>query len=268
MDFTQQDLMNIVNKDRLMGNTTMSEQTGFISEQIKNPFDSGNTNYFRKLRKLAVSDDQLDNICSTLFREIEDVYPGLEFDFGGCDDNHLGKSFEACYKFFVKNISKLMYIFLKEYIFNNKNRKGLIADHSSSKITSYPKEQYGKKEYYILITKLNQIVRSIADDNVRLYKFIEYIERSEETPMYMDTVKKLLDTGMIVDHNIVENIFDLFERSDARHGIMNKLEMEITKSLIIPCLEENGLIDLRITANIIADDDVDDSDDDEDTEND
>ena len=86
--------------------------------------------------------------------------------------------------------------------------------------------------------------------------------------MYMDTVKKLLDTGMIVDHNIVENIFDLFECSDARHGIMNKLEMEITKSLIIPCLEENGLIDLRITANIIADDDVDDSDDDEDIEND
>lgn len=264
MDFTQQDLYSIVNRDHMLGDITVEEQAGFISEQIKAPFDSGRHNYFRKLKKLAVSKDELDVLCADLFKQIEDVYPGLEFNLDDYDDRHIAQAFEACYKFFVRGINKLMYLFLREYLFNNKNRKGIVEDFMSSKVTSYPKEQYGKKEYYILITKLSQIVNSIGEDNIRLSKFINYIDRAEEAPLYLDDVKDLLERGVIVDHNIVEDIFRLFSESDARPGILNKLEMVITKSLIIPCLKESGLLDISIRQNIAPDDDDDDADEEED----
>lgn len=264
MEFTQQDLMNAINRDRMFGNATLEEQIEFASEQIKQPFDSGGTNYFRKIRKLSVSEEQLDDICVTLFREIEDVYPGLEFDLSTYDDRHLQHVFEPCYKFFVKNISKLMYLFLREYLFNNKNRKGLVEDHMSSKLVSYPKEQYGKKEYYVLITKLNQIVRAIAEDGIRLTKFLDYIDKSDESPLYIERVRALINEGVIIDHDVVENMFDLMDGSDARPGIMNKLEMVITQDLIIPCLKEDGLYDLRYTVSISPDDDEDSDDDEED----
>lgn len=264
MDFTQQDLMNIVNRDRMFGNATLEEQVEFTSEQIKQPFDSGGINYFRKIKKLSVSDEQLDDICVTLFREIEDVYPGLEFDLSTYEEKHLAHVFEPCYKFFVKNINKLMYLFLREYLFNNKNRKGLVEDHMSSKLTTYPKEQYGKKEYYVLITKLNQIIKTIAEDGIKLTKFIDYIDRTDEAPLYLERVKALIDEGVIIDHDVVENMFDLMESSDARPGIINKLEIVITQDLIIPCLKENGLFDIRFTANISPDDDEDSDDDEED----
>ena len=52
--------------------------------------------------------------------------------------------------------------------------------------------------------------------------------------------------------------------SDARPGIMNKLEMVITQDLIIPCLKEDGLYDLRYTVSISPDDGEDSDDDEED----
>ena len=52
-------------------------------------------------------------------------------------------------------------------------------------------------------------------------------------------------------------------------GIINKLEMTITQSLIIPCLEENGLLHMRPAGLIDPETDEDDplnSDDDDESE--
>lgn len=263
MDFTQRDLMNLANRDIILGNTTIEEQIGFISDQIEQPFDSGNTNYFKKLKKMVKNQDQLDVLCEDLFKQIENVYPNMVFDLSEYNQ-HYGPVFSPVYKFFVKNINRMMYVFLREYIFNNKNRKGLIMDYMNTKIPSYPKEQYGKKEFYILITKLTPIVRSIQDDNIRLSKFLDYIDRSDDSPLYLEEIRDLLDKGIICDHGIVEDIFRLFDLSDARPGIMNKLEMIITKRLILPYLEENGMSNIKFSSMIDPDEDEDDSDSEED----
>lgn len=269
MDFTQRDLMNLANRDLILGNTTVDEQVEFILDQIKQPFDSGSTNYFKKLKRMVTNQDQMDQICTKLFAEVENVYPNMMIDVSNTEE-HYAQYFGPVYKFFVKNIKKLMYVFLREYIFNNKNRKGLIMDFMSTKISSYPKEQYGKKEFYILITKLSSIVRSIADDDIRLEKFIDYIDRSDDALLYLDEIRSMLDKGIIYDHGIVADMFDLLDQSDARPGIMNKLEMTITKTLIMPYLEENGLVELRrsgITDPEPEEEDVeDDLEDDEETE--
>lgn len=268
MDFTQRDLMAIMNRERLFGNTTLDEQTEFITEQIAAPFDSGNMNYFKKIKKLAGSEDQLDIICDDLYKQIEDVYPDLEFDFDSQEFTHISSEFESCYKFFVKNISKLVYIFLHEYLLNNKVRKGIIEEFMPEKLSSYPKEQYGKKEYYILISMLNQIVKYIGKEGIGLEEFIEFIDKSDESTIYVERVHRLLDKGIIVDHGVVDNIFDLFEKSDARSGIMNKLEIAITESLIIPCLKDNGLLDIRISSAIAPADDEEETDTDSEDPND
>lgn len=260
MDFTQQDLYNIVNMSHMLGNTSPEEQVDFIIEQIKQPFDSGNTNYFKKLKKSVSSKDELDTMCVTLFHEIENVYPNLEFDLSAYESEHVSSLFDACYKFFVKNMHHLLYVFVKEYLLNNKNRRGIVEDHLTSKLSSYPKEQYGKKEYYILLTKLDKIVKSIPEYDITLSEFIKYIERSDESPLYLDTIKTMISNGAISDRGVVDNIFTLFDQSDARPGILNKLEVVITETLVIPCLKENGLMDIRISSLISPDDDEDTSD--------
>ena len=257
MDFTQRDLMNLANRHTILGNTTVPEQIEFISDQIKQPFDSGSTNYFRKLKKMVTNPEEMDIICDNLFKEIENVYPNMTFDLSEYNQ-HFAPVFTPVYKFFVKNIKKLMYVFLREYIFNNKNRKGLTMDFMSSKIPSYPKEQYGKKEYYVLITKLPQIIKAIKGDNIRLEKFIDYIDRSDDAPLYLEDIKELLNKGIICDHGIVSDIFDLMDDSDARPGIINKLEMVITSRLIIPYLKENGLADIPPSGMMDPEEDEDD----------
>ena len=44
MAMSPQDIMNTINRELLMTNTTVDEQIEFISEQIKNPFDGGSSN--------------------------------------------------------------------------------------------------------------------------------------------------------------------------------------------------------------------------------
>lgn len=263
MDFTQKDLMNLSNRDYILGNTTVEEQVEFISEQIAQPFDSGSTNYFKKLKTMTTNQDQMDEICGELFRQIENVYPSLEFDVDGYG-KHLTPAFNSVYKFFIRNINKLMYIFIREYIFNNKNRKGLVAEHLNTKMPSYPKEQYGKKEFYVLITKLPAILSSIRDDDIQLTKFINYIDRSDEAPLYLEDIRALIDQGFIIDNGVVTDMFGLMDDSDARPGIMNKLEMIITSSLIHPYLKENNMLDIGIVPTVDPDDDIDDSDDESD----
>lgn len=262
MDFTQKDLINLSSRDFILGNTTVEEQVDFIMDQIRQPFDSGSTNYFKKLKSMVQNHDQMDQICSDLFKQIENVYPSLEFDLSEYP-GHLAPVFGSVYKFFVKNINTLMYLFLREYIFNNKNRKGLVADYLNNKLPAYPKEQYGKKEFYILITKLSPIVRSIAEDELALEKFIDYIDRTDDSILCLERVRELIDRGIICDKGVVTDIFHLFSESDSRPGIMNKLEIAITQSLIIPYLKENGLMDIRIVPVADPDEDIEEEDADE-----
>lgn len=261
MALNPQDLLAMANRDFILGNTTVDEQVDFISDQIKHPFDGGDSNYFKKLRTM-VKPDKLDEICQDLFAEIEDVYPDLQIDISDMDE-HLADSFSAVYKFFVRNIQKLIYVFLREYIASAKNRKILTADYINSKLPNYPKEQYGKKEFYILINKLPAIVHDIFDDDIRLEKFIDTIERSGTSPMYFKTIRELLDRGILVDHGVVGNIYDRFKKSDQHDPVICKLQMKITETLINPYLEENGLTELRLP---VVDTDDDDEVDDDDTD--
>lgn len=259
MALNPQDIANIANRDFILGNTTVDEQVDFISDQIKHPFDSGDSNYFKKLRTM-VKADKLDRICISLFAEIENVYPNLQLDISDTDER-LADSFSAVYKFFIRNIQKHVYTFLREYIYSAKNRKVLTADFINSKLPNYPKEQYGKKEFYILITKLPAIVKDIFNDDIRLEKFIDTIERSGTSPMYFKVIRELLDRGIIVDHGVVGDIYDQFKKSDHYDATLCKLQMKITENLINPYLEENGLTELRLpTIDTDEDDEVEDDD--------
>ena len=113
MALNPQDIANIANRDFILGNTTVDEQVDFISDQIKHPFDSGNSNYFKKLRSM-VKADKLDAICIDLFGEIENIYPNLQIDVSDTDE-HLADSFNAIYKFFIRNIQRHVYVFFAKH---------------------------------------------------------------------------------------------------------------------------------------------------------
>lgn len=261
MALSGMDILNKMSQEFILGNTTSDEQLSFIEEQIHDPFDSGSNNYFKKLKKMVTDPHELDEICDKLFTEIEDVYPDIDFDLSEYD-HHLDDIFSACYKFFIKNINKLMYAFIRGTLYSNKARKNLLADYANTKIGNYPKEQYGKREYYIIITYMNAIVKSIFEDDIRLSRFIETIEKTDECPVYIDVVKDAMEAGIIIDHGVVKNFFTLFKASDQYRSTLNKLEIDFTKTFIIPCLEENGLMDVRLPAVEDPEDDLTDDDDD------
>jgi len=255
------DLLQLASREYILGNTSQDDLVSFIGDQIKDPFNSGDTNYFKKLVKKVSSKDELDELCSQFFTQIQDVYPGLEIDLSEYEQR-LSPLFSAVYKFFVKNAPTVMYLFIREFIFNNKNRKALVAEFTSSKLATYPKEQYGKKEYYILMTKLHQIVDEIFEDNITLEKFIKYVTRSK-SPVYVDLVSEALSRGLIVDGGVVSEMYKLYKKSDGFRAQMNRLEMDINETFIIPYLEENGMMDVRIppSEDIVPELDEEDDDD-------
>lgn len=257
------DLLQLTSREFILGNSSTEELITFIENQIKDPFNSGDTNYFRKLSRRVSSQDELDDHCTSFFTQIQDRYPGLEIDVSDYDQ-HLKPLFTAIYKFFIKNVSTMMYLFIREFIFNNKNRKVLVSEFTSSKLATYPKEQYGKKEYYILVTKLHQIVDEIFEDNISLKKLIEYVGKSSDT-MYLATVEKALGDGLLVDNGVVADMYKLYRKCDSYRSDMNRLEMDISHTFIIPYLEENGMMDVRIppTEEIVPELDDEEEDDDD-----
>jgi len=263
--FSSQELLRFASQDYILGNTTMEEQIAFVEDQIRSPFNSGDINYLKKLMRMVPGQDEMDEICKQFFTQIQDVYSGLEIDVNDYDQ-HLSAICMAIYKFFVKNVGKLMYVFIKEYLYNNKNRKGLIAEFSNAKIPNYPKEQYGKKDYYILITKLNAIVDEIFEDDIKLKKFIEYVEKSDKAPVYLDAILEAIEQGIVVDKGVVSDMYRLYKKSDLFRGHMNKLEMDITKTFIIPYLEENGMADVWLPPVEEIPEDLDESDEESDDE--
>lgn len=266
MALTPQEILNLTSRQFLLGNTSVEEQIGFISDQISDPFNSGSANYMKKL-KTMVNPDRLDEICTDLLSELENQYPHLDLEISEIDQ-HLDEVFRTCYKFFVLNIKKLMYIFLREYIYTSKNRKMLVAEYLNMKLPNYPKEQYGKKDYYILITKLPAIIKDIQDDDIKLEKFIEYIERSGSSPMYLNSIKTYLDKGIIIDRGVVADIFKAFMKSEEYDPVLCKLQMAITENIINPYLEENGLSSLKIPPIDPVDEDAEDDDEEDNSDSD
>ncbi|MCM1295220.1 MAG: hypothetical protein NC311_06735 [Muribaculaceae bacterium] len=257
------DLLQLASREYILGNTTQDDLVSFISDQIKDPFNSGDTNYFKKLVKKVATKDELDELCSQFFTQVQDVYPGLEIDLSEYEQR-LSPLFSAVYKFFVKNASTVMYLFIREFIFNNKNRKALVAEFTSSKLATYPKEQYGKKEYYILMTKLHQIVDEIFEDNITLEKLIKYVTRNK-CKVCVDQVSEALSRGYIVDNGVVAEMYKLFKKSDGFRAQMNRLEMDINETFILPYLEENGMMGVRIppSEDIVPEIEDDEEDDDD-----
>ena len=263
MGMSQQDILNLSNQDLILNNTTPSEQIEFIVDQIRNPFGSSSFNYFKRLRNMVKSGDQLDQYCLQLIDEMEVTFEGLKIDVSEVTTN-LDGMFNAIYKFFVRNINKIMYLFLREYIMNSKNRKTLTAEYLNMKLPTYPKEQYGKKEYYILMTKLHPIIRSIRRENLSLEDFIHYLQRSESCPMYVEKVSQYLREGYVIDQGVVMDFFDMFLESAEYSSIYNKLQMVITEYLINPYLEQNNMEYMRLPqVEMDTEDDIDDDDEEE-----
>ena len=156
-----------------------------------------------------------------------------------------------------------MYLFIREFIFNNKNRRVLTDSYNTSAIATYPKEQYGKKEFYILIIKLPQIVDDIFEDGVKLIKFIRTIGESHKAPIYLGSLRKAIDDGYLIDKGVISDMYKQFKESDEFRGQMNKLEMDIFESLIVPYLEDNGLMAVR---HPMVEDPPEEDDDEEDAE--
>ena len=260
--FTSQELLRFASRDYILGNTTVEEQAAFIEDQIQDPFNSGGNNYFKKLSKMVSSKDEMDELCKRFFTLIQDVYPNLTIDIDDYNQR-LEPLFSAVYKVFVKNVNKLMYIFIRQFIYNNKNRKGLIAEFSGTKISTYPKEQFGNKNYYILITKLDQIVDAIFQDGVKLKKFLEYVEKGG-VGVYVDYIQSAMDAGLIIDDGVVSDMFSLYKESDSFRSDLNTLEMEITQTFIIPYLKDNGMETVWLPQTEIISQDEDEDEDNED----
>lgn len=229
----------------LLENLDIEELMEFIRDQGADPMDSSQVNYFKKLKKMVSNPDELDNYCVRIMDNIENVYSGIDFDVSDFDV-HLDKFTSDVYKFFIKNTAAIMYTFLREYIMTSKNRKAAVADYLNSKLPNYPKEQYGKKEYFILMNKLQNIIKDIRREKLDLTEFINYLKRADEVPEYVENVEKYLNEGWILDDGIVTDLFDMFLDSDQYDIIYNKLQMAITTNLINPYLEESGMSDMKL----------------------
>lgn len=263
-NFSRDEIRNMASRESILDNTTVDEQLGFIRYQIKNPFDSGNSNYFRKIKHKVTDRQQMNEICEVILSAISDEYPGLEFDYE--DDEDLIDFTDSIYKFFIRNIRKLVFIFLREYIYNNKNRKGLLQDFQDVKVSSYPKEIYGKKEFYLLVMKMSTIVDTIAGMDFRLETFLQYIDRDDDAPMYIRLVQKYFDSGMVQDHGAYEDIMEHFKDCNEYNTVINKLIIKVKEAIIDPYMRDSGLDVARPSIVEPEDDGLEDSDEDDENE--
>lgn len=262
MAFEPINILQYANRESILGGSTTKELIEFIQDQIHFPFTANNSNYFKQLKENITDKDQLDELCATFCTGIQDNYPGLVIDLSDYE-KHLTSLFASIYKFFIKDAIKMMYLFIREFVFNNKNRRALVDPYNTSAIATYPKEQYGKKEFYILIIKLPQIVDDIFEDGVKLTKFIRTIGESHKAPIYLGSLRKAIDDGYLIDKGVISDMYKQFKESDEFRGQMNKLEMDIFESLIVPYLEDNGLMSVR---HPMVEDPPEEDDDEEDTE--
>lgn len=244
-------------REYLLHKATLDDYMEMIGDQIEDPFDSSvGINYLKRIRKLVPDDNKMDTYCVDVIDQITEAYPDMEIDLDNISSHYLDFTM-ALYKFFVKNIRKLTTVFLKEYIFNTKNRKALVQDYQDAKLGNYPKEQFGNKDNYILITFLKKIVKSFTKSgDLRLEDFIRYVKKSDDCPEYVDVIEEYLNDGTIADYGIYEDLMTYFWESDIRDAMINKLSLKINDAIVQPTLEDMGYKTFPLT--LIAQDDDDD----------
>lgn len=244
-------------REYLLHNATLTDYMDMIQDQIDNPFDASiDMNYVKKIRKLVPDNNKMDEYSQAVVDKISEAYPDMEIDLDMINTHYLDFTM-SLYKFFIKNIRKLTTVFLKEYLFNDKNRKALVQDYQDSKLGNYPKEQFGTKDNYILITFIKKIVKTVAkDENIRLSDFIDYLRKSDDCPDYVSEIEDYLEHGVIVDYGIYENIMNFFWESTVRDAMINKLSLKINDAIVQPTLKSMGYDTFPLT--LIAQDDDDD----------
>ena len=243
-------------REYLLNNATLTDYMDMIQDQIDDPFDSSiGMNYVKKIRKLVPDNNKMDEYCQAIIDKISEAYPDMEVDLDPINSHYLDFTM-SFYKFFIKNIRKLTTVFLKEYLFNDKNRKALIKDYQDSKLGNYPKEQFGNKDNYVLITFIKKIVKAITEEDLRLSNFIMYIRKSDDCPEYVTEIEDYLDHGIIVDYGIYEDIMKFFWESSVRDAMINKLSLKINDAIVQPTLKSMGYDTFPLT--LIAQDDDDD----------
>lgn len=237
-----------------VGDASQEELIAFIENQIQDPFGTSDVNLFKRLRRVMdpesdseASLDDLDEVCVKMFRRIQDRYPGITIDVSDYD-NHLDDVFMTVYKFFVVKIRSLLYAFTREFVFNNKNRQVLTDAYSRKASPTYPKRQFGTWEFYTLFIHLEDIIDEIFDDDIRLTRFIEFVERYDggSSPKYIKRVKKMLSDGMLVDNGVIRDVYELYRASDRFREDLTRLKIDITSHLIMPYMEENKMMELRV----------------------
>ena len=60
-----------------------------------------------------------------------------------------------------------------------------------------------------------------------------YLERSGETPMYIERIKEYLDKGIINDHGVIANMLSTLFESDSYTQMICKLQSFITEDIVI-----------------------------------
>ncbi len=235
---TYNDALRDSTRESIIDDSEIEEILEYIRRQIKNPF-SVDVNYFKPLKRKITNKATLISTSLSILSVIDEEYPSISIELTEENDDVVKYAYNI-YKFFIKNINSMVYIFLKEYISNNKNRKNLVAPYLDVKVDSYPKEQYGKKENYILLAKIDSIMKDIKNLDTSLVDFINYVNRANDSAAYIDLVAELVDHNIIIDKGIVKDIMKKFIKSDEYNQIINKLSIWINKHIIAPCLKDLG----------------------------
>lgn len=269
-DYSAKELLTIANREQFLDNSDLDELLTFISAQIANPFESSESNYFRRIHRMVTHNgkttgkqarDQMNEICFKIIRMIDYAYPNIEFVIDPSEQD-LVEITKALYKFFVKCLRKTTYVFFREFIYNNKNRKNILEEYQDIHVASFPKEIFGKKEYYILTVKMASIVKNLAEKDFSLEKYIKYITRDGSMPNYVRIVSDGLDDNTIVDHGVFSDMMEKMLNSDSFFNRMvSGLMGDVKTAIINPYLESIGIDPTQYPTTDLSDDiDIDDDD--------
>lgn len=251
------------NVEYILAQTNIDEYLEFIKEQVKSPFDSGSVNYFRKMIKLITDKDLKQEYARRVLEIIDNEYPNLDVDISEVDSSLIDYA-EALYKFFGKNLKKLVNAFFREYLFNNKNRKALLSSYQDIKISSYPKEQFGKKDNYILVLKIVSILEDIKELPIKIEEFIDYCVRNNDKPRYIDGFEEMIEEDIISDYGIFDDIMSKFFKSDSFDAMVNTLKIRLIDAIVRPSVEDMGYGSVADTIEVEDEDDDEEEEDDPD----
>ena len=250
-------------REFILAQTEIDEYLDFIKQQIKQPFDSGDINYFRKMMRMITDKKYQQDYAKKVIEIIVNEYENIDVDIEDLERDPVPYA-DALYRFFGKNLRKLVSSFLVEYLYNSKNRKMLLAKYDKLKLPVYPKEQFGTRENYLLIVKISSIVDEIISLPVTIDQFLNYAIRNDDMPSYCESIVEMINDNILVEYGVYEDIMRKFKDSDTFDGIMNKVQIRMMEGVVRPTVEDMGFSGLSITFDI-EEDSVEDSEDEEET---